>query len=71
METTWRELVQRYAMRAREFSDMVATLGLDVHAKPEECRGRLDTIRGKLDICVAAADEIELLLNAKAEAAEA
>jgi len=71
METTWRELVQQYAMRAREFSDAVAALGQEVNGTPEGCRGRVDTIRGKLDMCVAAADEIELLLNEKAEAAEA
>jgi len=69
METTWRALVQRYAMRAREFSDAVAALGQEAHIGPEACRVRVDTIRSKLDMCVAAADDLELHLQKKADAA--
>ena len=59
MEMTWGELVRRYAIQAREFSDSVAVLGQETHLAPEACRGSLETIRAKLRACIAAADEIE------------
>jgi hypothetical protein len=71
MEMTWHELVQRYAIHAREFSDAVAILGQEAHLRPEACLGHLDTARSKLDLCIAAADGIERYLKQQAKAADA
>jgi hypothetical protein len=66
----WRELVARYAILAREFSDEVALLGKEAYQGPEASRDRLAAIRTKHDLCVAAADEINRYLNQRGLAAE-
>jgi len=74
MQTTLKELVQRYAIQAREFSDSVAILGLlghEMRLDPDTCRNRLETIRRELDLCISAADEIDRYLKEKHKAADA
>jgi hypothetical protein len=55
----WRKLVQRYAIRAREFSDSVAALGRQVHFGPKASRDLLEEIRTRRDLCNEVANEIE------------
>ena len=55
----WRKLVQRYAIRAREFSDTVATLGRQAHFGPKASRELLEEIRTRRDLCNEVANEIE------------
>ena len=59
----WRELVQRYAIRAREFSDTVATLGRQAHFGPKASRDLLEEIRTRRDLCNEVANEIERYLK--------
>jgi hypothetical protein len=66
----WRELVTRYAILAREFSDEVALLGKEAYQGPEASRDRLAAIQAKHDLCVAAADQIYRYLNPRGLAAE-
>jgi hypothetical protein len=54
----WRELVQRYAIRAREFSDTVAALGRQAHPGSEASRKLLEEIRTRRDLCNEVANEI-------------
>jgi hypothetical protein len=66
----WRELVQRYALRAREFSDAVASLGHQAHLGSQEPRGLLDEIRIRQKFCTEVADEIDRYLKQKAKGAQ-
>jgi hypothetical protein len=63
----WRVLVERYAMRAREFSDAVALLGQTGLLSAERCE-LLETIRERHDACMAAADEVDQYIQQKAAA---
>ena len=53
----WQELVERYAMRAREFSDAVALLGR-ANLPPAQCVELLETIKARRESCMAAADKV-------------
>ena len=66
----WRELVQRYAICARQMSDAVAELGKQVHFGPERSRQLLDDIRAKLKLCIAVAEEIDRYVKQKADASQ-
>jgi hypothetical protein len=55
-------LVQRYAMRAREFSDAVAALGHQARLGPEACADLLEDIRTRREACTAAAEELDQYL---------
>jgi hypothetical protein len=59
----WRELVQRYAILAREFSDMVAALGRQAHFGPESSRELLEEIKTRRDLCNDVANEVEQYLK--------
>ena len=65
----WHILTQRYAIRAREFSDAVAALGQQAHVGPEACRELLEAIRARREACIAVGDELERYLAGKAEGA--
>ena len=65
----WRELVQSFAIRAREFSDAVATLGRAAHVGSEGSGALLDEIYAKQKLCVALAEQVERYINTKAAAA--
>ena len=67
----WHILAQRYAIRAREFSDAVAALGHQAHVGPEACRELLEAIRTRREACIAVGDELERYLEEKADAAGA
>jgi hypothetical protein len=69
MDQQWRELVERYATRAREFSDAVAALGGVVHLGPMASRDLLEEIRTRRDLCNEVSDEVERHLNRKSSAA--
>jgi hypothetical protein len=62
----WRELAQRYAIRAREFSDAVAALGREAHLGPEASREAVNEVRRRRDLCNEAADEFERYLKLNA-----
>jgi hypothetical protein len=68
-QTVWHLLVERYARRAREFSDAVALLG-QANLPSEECHELLEAIRARHKSCVAAAEEIDHHLKRKADAAD-
>jgi hypothetical protein len=60
---TMRELVQLYAIRAREFSDAVARLGKCPVPKSERSSWLLiDEIKVRHDACIAAANELDRYL---------
>jgi hypothetical protein len=63
----WRVLVERYAVRAREFSDAVALLGKTGLSSAER-RELLEAIRERHDACMAAADEVKQYIEQKAAA---
>jgi hypothetical protein len=64
----WHVLIERYAMRAREFSDAVTLLGR-ANLSPTECRELLETIRVLHESCMAAARDVEQYVKQKADAA--
>jgi hypothetical protein len=66
----WRELVQRYAIRVREYSDAVAALGREAHLGPSASRALLEEVRKRRKLCNDAADELERYLKTKASAAD-
>jgi hypothetical protein len=68
-QARWRILVERYAIRARAFSDAVALLGRAT-LSPTECRQQLEEIRMHHESCVAAAEEVEEYIHRKAAAAD-
>jgi hypothetical protein len=55
---TWHELVQLYAIRAREFSDTVARLGRHHHIGPE-LLGLIRETKRLRGLCEAVADQLE------------
>jgi hypothetical protein len=63
----WRVLVERYAIRAREFSDAVAALGR-ANLPPPECVELLEAIRTCHESCMAAAVEIDQHVKQRAKA---
>jgi hypothetical protein len=69
-ETVWRELVERYAMHAREFADAVALLGQASLASEERLR-ILETIKAHHESSIAAAEEVDQFLRQKAAAVDA
>jgi len=68
--TIWRELVERYAMRAREFSDAVALLGC-ANLPPAECRELLEAVNARRESCMAAAEHVDQYLKHNAAMADA
>ena len=64
----WHLLVERYARRAREFSDAVALLG-QANLPTEDCHELLEAIRARLKSCVATAEEVDQYVKRKADAA--
>jgi hypothetical protein len=69
-ETMWRVLLERYALRAREFSDAVARLG-NANLPPAECRELLDDVNARHDLCMAAAEDVEQYLRQQTASADA
>ena len=67
-QSTWRVLVERYAIRAREFSDAVAALGR-ANLPPAECGELFDAIEKCKETCLAAAEEIDQYVKQRANAA--
>jgi hypothetical protein len=67
-QTIWRVLVERYAKRAREYSDAVALLGR-ANLPAAECHELLEAIKARHKSCIAAAEEIERHIKQKADAA--
>jgi hypothetical protein len=63
----WRVLVERYAMRAREFSDSVALLG-DANLPPSESRELLAAIDARHESCMAAAEDVKRYIEQDAAA---
>jgi len=66
----WIELVQRYAIRAREFSDAVAALGREAPLGPASSQELLKEIRSRRDLCNEVADEFERYVKVNAPAAD-
>jgi hypothetical protein len=66
----WRELVQRYAIRAREFSDAVASLGREAGLEPAPSQGVLKEITRRRELCNEVAGEIERYVKLNASAAD-
>jgi hypothetical protein len=67
-QTIWRVLVERYAKRAREYSDAVALLGR-ANLPAAECHELLEAIKARRKSCMAAAEEIDRHVKQKADAA--
>jgi len=65
----WKELVQNYALHAREFSEAVAELGKKVHFGPEHSQQLLDSIKTRLEACVTIEGEVDRYVKQKVEAA--
>jgi hypothetical protein len=57
-----RELIEVYAIRAREFSDAVAGLGQHSHVGPEFLK-MWEEIQQRLAMCNAAGDELGRYIN--------
>ena len=66
----WLELVQSYAIRAREFSDAVAVLGREARPGPPPSRELLNEIRRRRDLCNEVADEFERYVKLNTSAAD-
>ena len=62
----WRELVEVYAVRAREFSDVVARLGQHEN-RGAEFEELMEEIRRRQALCRAAGDELERYLEQRAK----
>jgi len=62
----WRELVEVYAVRAREFSDAVARLGQHENSGAE-FEELMAEIRRRHALCRAAGDELERYLEQRGE----
>jgi hypothetical protein len=58
----WRDLVQRYAMRAREFSDAVAQLGKYAEMEPAAL-ALLAKVKKQQATFISAADELDRHIN--------
>jgi hypothetical protein len=65
----WNEIVQRYAIRAWEYSDAVAALGRQAHLGPVASQEVLKEVRRQRDLCNEVADEAERYIR-KASAAD-
>jgi len=63
-QTTWRVLVVRYAIRAREFSDAVALLE-QADLPPAKCRELLSAIKARHESCTTAAEDAEQYVKRK------
>ena len=66
----WIELVQRYAIRAREFSDAVAALGREARLGSASSQELVKEIRRRRDLCNEVADEFERYVKVNAPAAD-
>jgi hypothetical protein len=66
----WLELVQRYAIRAREFSDAVAALGREARLGSARSQDLLKEIRRRREACNEVADEFERYVRLHASAAD-
>ena len=66
----WLELVQSYAIRAREFSDAVAALGREAPLGPASSQELLKEIMSRRDLCNEVADEFERYVKVNAPAAD-
>lgn len=62
----WRELVEVYAVRAREFSDAVARLGQHEN-RGAEFEKLMEEIKTRQALCRAASDELERYLEQRAK----
>jgi hypothetical protein len=67
-QTLWRVLVERYAERAREYSDAVALLGR-ANLPATECHELLEAIKARHKSCMAAAEEIDRYVKGEADVA--
>jgi len=67
-QTHWRLLVERYARRAREYSDAVARLGR-ANLPVAECHELLEAIKARHKSCMAAAEEIDRYVKQDADTA--
>jgi len=68
-QTTWRVLVVRYAIRAREFSDAVALLE-QADLPPTECRELLSAIKSRHESRGAAAQDVDRYVEQRVAADE-
>jgi hypothetical protein len=59
----WRELAKDYAIRAREFSDAVASLGREARLGPKISRQLVKEIRRRRELCNEIADEFDCYLD--------
>ena len=66
-QTTWQELVECYAMRARELSEAVALLGR-ANLPPAQCVALLKAINRHRESCMVAADKVDQYLKQDAAA---
>jgi hypothetical protein len=66
----WPELVQRYAIRVREYSDAVAALGRDALVGPAPSHELLEEIRRRRELCNEVADEFERYVKLNVSAAD-
>jgi hypothetical protein len=67
---SWCEVVRRYAIRAREFSDAVAALGVGAYVEPVASQKQLEEVRTRRDACNEVADEVERYLGPMTSAAD-
>jgi PAS domain S-box-containing protein len=67
---SWRDLVARYAIRAREFAEAVAALGRDTRVEAVGSREVLGEIRARLEMCNEVAAEVERYFNQQSSAAD-
>ena len=65
----WRNLLQRYAILAREYSDAVAALGREGHRGPRASEALLEQVRSRRKMCDEIADEIERYIQQLTNAA--
>jgi hypothetical protein len=68
-EPTWRVLVERYAIQAREFSDAVASLG-HANLPPSKCGELFEVTKARLESCLAAADAVQQYIKQNADAVD-
>ena len=55
----WRDLLQRYAIVVREYSDSVAALGREGRRGPRASETILDQVRSRKKMCDKVADEVD------------
>jgi hypothetical protein len=66
-QTQWQEVVESYAMRAREFSDAVALLGR-ANLPPAQCAALLEAVNERRESCMAAGEKVHQYLKRDAAA---